>query len=105
MTFGRSRKIGDLAALVGWPLLDAFQIWIGIVANADVVCDGPLQACGQQDVGATEAITHQISPAIGQRGFDMAQLTAEIFPRPRYDVWRRAIDVSQGIGLVTTHHI
>src|SRR3954454_14840097 len=62
--FVRSGAIGDLAALVGWPSPDTFKIWIGIVANADVVPDRPFQACGQQDIRAVEAIAHQVIPAV-----------------------------------------
>ena len=102
---GRRRKIGGLAALVGRSFPDAIEIGMGVVANADLVGDRPFEARGQQDVGAGEAVAHQIDPAIGERGLDMTQLLAKIFARSGDDVGRDAIDMTERIGLVAAAFI
>ena len=106
--FGRNRRqrhVRLLGELIGFPRLHAFEIGMGVVANADAVSDCPVQACRQQDIGAGELVAHQELPAICQCGFDMPQLLAKILAGLGDHLRRNAIDRSKRIGPVPPHHV
>src|SRR5258708_14908512 len=98
---GSRRNISRGAALVARPLLDALEIRMRVVANADTVSDGPFQARGEQDVGAVEPLAHQIGPAIRKRHFHVTQLLAEVFAGLGDDLRCNPVGMSHLVGPLT----
>ena len=78
---------------------------MGVVADADAIGDRPIEAGREQDVGAGEAVGHQILPPVRERRLDMPQLPAKIFACLRDNFRRDAIDGPQRIGAMAAHHI
>src|SRR5947199_8043104 len=52
------RDVRRDGALKGLPFLDAFEIGLRVVANADAIGDGPLEAGCEQDISARKPVAH-----------------------------------------------
>src|SRR3954449_3753838 len=102
---GGWRNISGGSALVPRPFGDAFQVRMGIVANAHAVSDRPIQAGRKQDVRAAELIAHQELTAVRERDLDMTQLLAKILASLGYHLRCYSVDGAQSVGAVPTHHI
>ena len=90
---------------VGLSRLDAFEIGMRVVANADAVSDRPIQTGRQQDVGAGELVAHQELPAVGERDLDMTQLLPKILAGLGDDLRCDAVDRTERVGPVPAHDI
>ena len=102
---GASGALAALASWIGLSRLDAFEIGVRVVANADAVGDRPIKAGREQDVGAGEPVAHQELPAVCERDLDMAQLLAKILAGLGDDLGRDAVDRTERVGAMAAHHV
>ena len=99
------RDIRRDSSLIGVPFLDAFEIGLRIVANANAIGDGPLKAGREQDVSAGKPVAHQELPVVCKCYFDMAQLLAEILAGLGNYLGRNTVDWTERVGPMAAHHV
>jgi hypothetical protein len=85
--------------------MDALEIGMRVVANADAVCDSPIQTGREQNVGAGEAVAHEELSAVRKRDLDVTELLAKVFAGLGDDIWRNAIDRAERVRPMPAHYV